>query len=339
MGFRRSPSAFASVLVLVIAGLARLQAQDAGYPTAAPPAQGQPGQTDAPPTLPAKTQDPGETTHGHQQDQNTGRNAHDSGHGAEIAGIAGGAVATGIVIDLIHQHEVVNKLKSHGPQLPKAFDMNNLHVTGFVQDGWPIAIEYALPGTVDAHCIITTSHKRGSFALPPTGGARHIVKLTGIPSGFSEKPGVADYWIRLDASPLPVSSSGWPGLRIYGVAAGPHAVGSVAIDQVSLAPTDKAIRVSAGDVALFGFHSHSDFDSVIAEFWLVAPNQGRNLLTVEETENVPPVSEDEHVQGLRWQPQSVRSGDHILRIVAWRGIDRGADWVSTMSADMVSVER
>jgi hypothetical protein len=337
MAFRGSLSAFASVLVLAITGFARLEAQDT-YPTSSPPARGQSTQTDTRSTFPARTQDPEATTHGHQSDKSTGRNAHDSGHGGEIAGLIGGVAATGIIIDLIHHHEVVNKLKSNGPQLPKAFDMNNLHITGFVQDGWPIAIEYALPGTVEARCIITTSQKKGAFALPPTDGARHIV-LTRIPSGFSEKPGVADYWLRLDASPLPVSSSGWPGLRIYGVAAGPRAVGSVAIDQVSLTPTDKAIRLSAGDIALFGFHSHSDFDSVIAEFWLVAPNQGRNLLTTEESVNVPPVSEDERVQGLRWRPHNVRSGDHIVRIVAWRGIDRGADWVSTLSADMVSIER
>jgi hypothetical protein len=338
MGFRGSLFTFASVPVLAITGLARLQAQDIAYPTASAPAGSQPAQTDNPPKLPAQTQDPGAVSHGHQQDQNTGRNAHDSGHGGEIAGLIGAAAATGIIIDVIHHHEVVNKLKSSGPQLPKAFDMNNLHIAGFVQDGWPIAIEYALPGTVEAHCIISTSQRRGSFVLPPTDGARHIV-IARMPSGYSERPGLADYWLRLDASPLPVSSSGWPGLRIYGVAAGPHAVGSVAIDQVSLAPTDKAIRASAGDIALFGFHSHSDFDSVLAEFWLVAPHQGRNLLTVEETVNVPPVSEDERVQGLRWQPHNVRSGDHIVRIVAWRGIDRGADWVSTLSADMVSVER
>jgi hypothetical protein len=150
--------------------------------------------------------------------------------------------------------------------------MNNLHVTGFVQDGWPIAIEYALPGMIEARCSITTNRKKGEFALPPTDGARRIV-LARIPSGYSEKPGVAGYWIRLDASPLPVNSSGWPGLRIYGVAAGPHAVGSVGIDQVSFAPTDKAIRVSAGDIALYGFHSHSDFDSVIAEFCLSLPTR------------------------------------------------------------------
>ena len=277
-------------------------------------------------------------THGHRLDNDTGRNAHDSGNGGEIAGIVGATIATGIIIDVVHLHEVVNKLKSNGPQLSKGFDMNNLHITGFVQDGWPIAIEYELPGTIEARCIITTSKKKGSFALPPTDGARRIV-LARIPSGYSERPGVADYLIWLDASPLPVNSSGWPGLRIYGIVAGPHAVGSVGIDQVSLAPTDKAIRMSAGDIALYGFHSHSDFDSVIAEFWLVAPHQGRNLLAIEESVPVPPVSEDERVQGLRWQPHNARSGDHIVSIRAWRGIDRGADWVGTMSADMVSVER
>jgi len=338
MAFRGSLPVFASVLWLAITGFARLEAQDTSYTAAPPQAVGQPSKTDTQSTVPARTQDPAATSHGHQTDKGTGRNAHDSGHGGEVAGLIGAAAATSIIVDLIHHHEVVNKLKSNGPQLPKAFDMNNLHITGFVEDGWPIAIEYALPGRVEARCIITTSHKKGAFALPPTDGARHIV-VAHLPSGFSEKAGIADYWLRLDASPLPVSTSGWPGLRIYGVAAGPHAVGSVAIDQVSLAPTDKAIRVSAGDVALFGFHSHSDFDSVIAEFWLVAPYQGRNLLTTEESESVPPVSEDERVQGLRWQPHNVRSGDHIVRIVAWRGIDRGADWVSTLSSDMVSVER
>lgn len=338
MTFRGSLPTFTSFLVLTITGLAHLQSQEPGSSTTVPPAPAQTTQTDTLSSLPSRTQDPREPTHGHPTETNTGRNAHDSGHGEEVSGIMGAAVAGGVIIDLIHHHEVVEKIKNKGPQLPKAFDMNNLHITGFVQDDWPIAIEYALPGTVGARCIITTSQKRGAFVLPPTDGARHIV-LAHIPSGFSKKPGVADYWLRFDASPLPVSSSGWPGLRIYGVAAGPHAVGSVAIDEVSFAPTDKAIRESAGDIALFGFHSHGDFDSVTAEFWLVAPHQGRNLLTTEESENVPPVSENERVQGLRWQPHNVRTGDHIVRIVAWRGIDQGADWVSTLSADMVSVER
>jgi hypothetical protein len=247
-------------------------------------------------------------------------------------------VATAVIIDLIHHHEMVNRLRANGPQLPKAFDMNNLHITGFLQDNWPIAIEYALPGNIEAQCGITASHKKGVFALPATNGARHIV-LARIPTGFSEKPEAADYWLHFDASPIPVGPSGWPGLRVYAVAAGPRAVGSVAIDQVSFAPTDKPVHPTAGEVALFGFHSHSDFDSVSAEFQLVAPYQGRNLVSTEESIDVRPVSEDERVQGLRWQPHTVRPGDHIVRIVAWRGIDRGADWVSAFSADMVSVER
>jgi hypothetical protein len=116
-------------------------------------------------------------------------------------------------------------------------------------------------------------------------------------------------------------------------------VGSVAIDQVSFAPTDKAVHPAAAEVALFGFHSHSDFDVVTAQFQLVAPYQGCNLVSTEESMDVKPASENERVQGLRWQPHKVRSGDHIVRIVAWRGINRGADWVSAFSADMVSIEK
>ncbi len=287
--------------------------------------------------MPAQTEGSG-PTHGHPSETNTGRTAVDKGHGAEIAGIAGGVVATAVIIDLIHQHEVAKRVKENGPQLPKAFDMNNVHITGFVQDDWPIAIEYALPGSVAATCQIATSHKKGMFSLAPTNGARHIV-VARLPAGFSKKPEVGDYWLRLAASPVPVGPSGWPGLRVYAVAAGPHAVGSVAIDQVSFAPTDKPVREAAGEAALFGFHAHSDFDSVTAEFQLVAPYQGRNFISTEESMGVRPVSEDEHLQGLRWQPQKARSGDHIVRIVAWRGIDRGADWVSAFSADMVSVEK
>lgn len=316
---------------------ALLPAQDSDYPKPSSTAPPQQPATDNTANVPSQTEGT-EPRHGHPAETNPGRNAHDSGHGAEIAGIAGGVAAGIVIIDLIHHHEVVNRLKSNGPQLPKAFDMNNLHITGFVQEGWPVAVEYSLPGRVAARCGITAGRKKGVFSLAPTDGARHIV-LARLPAGFPGKPEAADYWLHLDTSPIPVSSSGWPGLRIYAVAAGPRAVGSVAIDQVSFAPTDKPVRAAAGDVALFGFHSHSDFDSVTAEFQLVAPYQGRNFISTEESMGVRPVSEDEHVQGLRWQPRRVRSGDHIVRIVAWRGIDRGADWVSAFSADMVSVEQ
>lgn len=287
--------------------------------------------------LPSETATGG-PTHNHLPDTNPGRTAHDTGHGAEIAGIAGGVVAGAVIIDLIHHHEVVNRIKSNGPQVPKAFDMNNLHITGFVQGGWPLGVEYSLPGTVAAREDITAGERKGWFLLPPTGGARRIM-LARLPAGFVKKREIADYWLHLDTPTLPVSAAGWPGLRIYAVAAGPNAVGSVAIDQVSFAPTDKPVRESAGDAANFGFHSHSDFDSVLAEFQLVAPYQGHNFISTEQSMNVPPVSEDQRVQGLRWQPRKVRSGDHIVRIVAWRGINRGADWVSAFSADMVSVEQ
>lgn len=336
MKFRGSVPTLACCLVFAMQGAVLVPGQDSDHPKPSPTAPAQQPPTNHTANLPSQAEAPG-TRHGHASETNPGRNAHDSGHGAEIAGVAGGVAAGIVIIDLIHHHEVVNRLKSNGPQVPKAFDMNNLHITGFVQDGWPVAIEYALPGSIAARCGITAGRKKGVFSLPPTNGARHIV-LARLSGGFSKRPEAADYWLHLDASPIPVSSSGWPGLRIYAVAAGARAVGSVAIDQVSFAPTDKPVRAKAGEVALFGFHAHSDFDSVTAEFQLVAPYQGRNFVSTEESMGVRPVSEDEHVRGLRWQPHKVRSGDHIVRIVAWRGIDRGADWVSAFSADMVSVE-
>jgi len=291
------------------------------------------------PGLKAYMQEAG-PSHGHMSDDNPGRGAHDFGRGGELAGIAAAVPVTVFVFDAIHHHQLVNRVKDDGPQVPKAFDMNNLHITAFVADGWPIGIEYALPGTVPARCVITASGKKASFSLPATEGRRRIV-LTKIPQGFSRRTDVADYWIHLNASPLPVSKSGWPGLRIYAVAAGPRAVGSVAIDQVIFAPTDKTVHTANGDIALFGFHSHSDFDSVKAEFQVVAPNKGRNLVSTEDTMKISPVSEGELVKNQRWRPQAppVRPGDHMVRIVAWRGVDRGADWVSAFSADLVGIEK
>jgi len=317
-------------------GLQGRQTQDSYPPTMIAPRSSQQSTGDGVmvPSQPTSTG----TTHNHPSDTNTGRGAHDSGNGAEIAGIAAGAVATAVIIDLVHQHQLANRIKSKGPQVPKAFDMNNLHIKGFVQGGWPVAVEYSLPGNVAARVDITTAGKKGWFLLPPIGNTRRIM-VAHLPPGFVKKREIADYFVHLDTPAIPVSASGWPGLRIFAVAAGPNAVGSVAIDQVSFAPTNRPIRESTGDAANFGFHSHSDFDSVLAEFQLVAPYQGRNFISTEESMNVPPVSEDQRVQGLRWQPRKVRAGDHIVRIVAWRGINRGADWVSAFSADMVSVQR
>ena len=337
MKFRHSLSTFVVCLSFVMQGFALLSGQNSDYATPPPKPRATQPQRDIPRRLPSRTENK-PTTHGHPVDKNPGRNPRDSGHGAEIAGIASGAVATAVIIDLIHQHESASKLKANRPQLPKAFDMNNLHIIGFVRDDWPIAVEYALPGNVEAECGIAVGDKKGAFALPTTNGERRIV-LSRVPGGFSEKPHSGDYWLHLDASPMPVSSSGWPGLRIYAVAAGPRAVGSVAIDQVSFAPTDKPVHLGSGEVALFGFHAHSDFDSVAAEFQLVVPHQGRNFLTTDDSMNINPVSEDERVQGLRWEPKNVKSGDHIVRIVAWSGIDKGADWASAFSADMVSIEK
>jgi hypothetical protein len=75
-------------------------------------------------------------------------------------------------------------------------------------------------------------------------------------------------------------------------------VGSVAIDQLTFQPA--TIHPKANEVADYGFHAHSAFDSVRAEFIFTTLYNGRVLVQKDQEEKLSPIPEGERAKGNGW---------------------------------------
>lgn len=112
-------------------------------------------------------------------------------------------------------------------------------------------------------------------------------------------------------------------------------MGSVAIDQVTFQPA--TIHPKANEAADYGFHAHSAFDDIRAEFIFTTLNSGGVVAQRDQEEKLSPVPEGQHANG-KWNGHG-KPGEHMLQIRAWRGLNNGGDWVVAWSPDVVDVVR
>jgi hypothetical protein len=253
--------------------------------------------------------------------------------GGEKAGIIGGIVAAGVTTAILvhnyqHKQPSANDLLKKGPQVPKDVLMNHLIVDGLIGPRWPVGLDFQLEGPGNVTLDITTADKvRYHQVLTASPNGRGIT-IT-YPTDLPDKLQAATFDVEAVA---PAGSNGSPpSLRVYGMAAGPYAVGSIAIDQVVFGPS----KVKMKQTAQYGFHSHSDFSNVCADFMFTGLKDNHIVMKQDNETQLSPVIRDEHAQG---QLQSKGTeGQHLLQIRAWRG--NSGDWVVAWSPDVVTLSK
>lgn len=296
-----------------------------------PPSQSEtaPNPNSRPSGAPALQQSP--TRGGHPAETNSGRTPHGSNDGPAI-GAAIGATATGVIIGefIAHHDASPEKLSHDGPQVPKEFDMSGFMIKGLVHPSWPVVLDFMIdaPGAVQVDIITDKQRYRTTMTNSPNRRAYAIIRL---PANFGTKLQTAIYQIR--SIPVAGGSTTAPVLRTYGLGAGEKAVGSVAIDQLTFQPP--TIHPKANEVADYGFHAHSAFDGLRAEFIFTTLYNGRVLVQKDQEEKLSPIPEGERAKGI-WKGTG-KSGEHMLQIRAWRGLENGGDWVVAWSPDIVDV--
>ncbi len=303
-----------------------------------PPSEGSTDSRTIPPPNqpPTKTQttQQGPNRDPHHPETNPGKTPHGSDNGAAIAGGAIGAAAAGVIIGEIiaHHNASPEKLAHDGPQVPKQFDMNGFVIKGLAHPNWPVVLDFIVdsPGSVQIDIIAADkkNHYRAIMSNAPNRRAYGIIHL---PPDFGTKLQTAVYQVR--SLPSPGSNAPAPRLRTFGLGAGDKAVGSVAIDQLTFQPA--IIHPAANEFASYGFHSHSAFDGVRAEFIFTTLYNGHLLVERDQEEKLAPIPEGERARGT-WQGKG-KPGEHMLQIRAWRGFENGGDWVVAWSPDIVNV--
>jgi hypothetical protein len=281
------------------------------------------------PTVPPSKVPP---THGHPTETNPGNTPHGSSDGPAIA--AGVVGAGAIIAAVIADHEASpGHLGSGGPEVPKSFDMTDFAVKGLCRPNWPVVLDFMLDGPGLVQMDIVAADKRQFTVTLTNSPRRRAYAIFNLPPDFGKGLQIAVYRIR--SMPAPGSSGPPPGLRTYGLGAGEKAVGSVAIDQLTFQPA--AIHPQSNESASYGFHAHSAFDGVRAEFNFTTLFNGKLLVKKDKDAKLSPIPEGERARGT-WDGKG-KSGEHMLQIRAWRGLENGGDWVVAWSPDIVDVIR
>jgi hypothetical protein len=288
------------------------------------------GREGPPPPPPPR---PAPPRHGHPPETDPGTKPHASSNnnGAIAGGAAAGLVTALVIGELIHHH---NALPEHfgkeGPKLAREFDMTNFTVQGLVGPNWPVVLDFLLesPGAVQVD--ITAADGRTFRQILPAQPNRRGYQIFRTPANFGSNVQRAVFQVQS----IPVPGSGRPSaLRTYGMGAGEKAVGSVAIDQLTFQPP--AIHPKSNEVATFGFHAHSAFNAIRAEFIFTILSGGHIVVEQDQEEKLSPIPEGERARGT-WAGKG-KPGEHMLQVRAWRGLENGGDWVVAWSPDIVEV--
>jgi hypothetical protein len=230
-------------------------------------------------------------------------------------------------------------LDKEGPQFAPSYNMSDFSIIAYVKGGWPMVIEYQLEvPSVVVLTIVSEGVEPFYYNLQTQILARHQEKLR-IPDRFGDKARVAQYSIRaLSAAPGEVKPVY---LRIFGMGAGPRAVGSLKLDNLILDPT--AINTSLKEKTHFSFHSHDDFTRGKAVFWQVARAPRPGPASKQRADEEPlkgPIDRDTGYGGY-WDGKAkgkTIKGQYQVQICAWVDGDHGGDWGYAESGQLISVQ-
>jgi hypothetical protein len=244
--------------------------------------------------------------------------------------------------------QVLDKL---GPQIPPLYTMSTFSVMGFSKGNWPIVVDYLLEQ--DSLVLIV---------IAPEGQKPQIFRLDGkkghwqtrlqLPPAMGNDLRVSQYLVQaLDNTVGAVSPTH---IHIHGIAAGPQAVGSIGIDQVTFGPA--SIQLAQHQKAQYSFHSKFDFKNTQITFVRLAKAGDGEIIAASVGEKSTGSIAQNATKNGNWDgstkpPDVVKSyppdiqkwltapnGEHTLQVRAWYGAKDGGDWVTALSETIVSVQ-
>lgn len=239
-------------------------------------------------------------------------------------------------------------LDKNGPQMPPIYVWNasQFSIMGFSKGNWPIYIDYILehPGTL---LVVVAPDGRAPHVFFTNSEAGHTSARLQLPATMGDDLRVSQYLIVPLAKGL--------GLHVLGVSAGPQAVGSMGIDQVSFGPN--SIQTAQHQKAQYSFHAIRDFKkSEVTFIRLAKASTGEIIAADVGGKSVGAVIRDGEKKGdwdgtpkppkdavKQYPPEQQRwlqepTGQHVLQVRAWFGVNEGGDWVFATSDTQVSVQ-
>ncbi len=251
-----------------------------------------------------------------------------------------------------HPEDPAKQIDKNGPQLPQMYSMSSFTFRGFTKGNWPIHIAYYLKQDSLVLFLVTPEGQSPiTYRLDGKMGS-HMEKVA-IPDSVGGKLVVALYSLQTfdgnTSGSYPISPAE---IRLYGIAAGPKAVGSIGIDHLVFEPNE--ITKAQHQKAQYSYHSISDFDDTEVSFVeLVNFGHGGLGAATVANKSTGPISQDK-IKSDYWDgsvdkrllknynpeiQQSLQSpgGHHALQVKAWRRANHGGDFVAAISEQWIIV--
>lgn len=257
----------------------------------------------------------------------------------------GGSVGFGIdlgrMLNQPHTADLVTDWLAAGPGFDARYSNSCMPIRCLVKGGWPMVVDYSPDGqsitTIELH--VQGQAKPIIYELRNNRG-RHLMMFE-LPASLGSSSRAAVMLVRSVRNKAGETGPGQA--RIYGLGAGPRAVGSVAIQQVDFRPP--SIRRSAQQQASYSFLSKSDFNHFSVGVLRIDGVDGQIKVDLaREFSFAGGISRGTvfgRVPERFWDGTDARNeasvGSHIIQVRAWMSSRNEADWVTAWSEQTVLV--
>ncbi|MBI0359533.1 hypothetical protein [Burkholderia oklahomensis] len=239
-------------------------------------------------------------------------------------------------------------LLADGPQFPQSWSTDQFEVKALVKGGWPLVIDFVpAPGSC-TYVLVSIGEQVASPVVIDSDGrqGRHLVRLD-FPPGPPERPWPARYRVVSVTPSCPSRSHAASGssdrpspLEVYGIGAGPRAVGSISVTELHVRPSQPNGRTHQID---YSFATKSLFNRATVTFLKFDRSSGDGHIhaTPIRSLSVPDLMQGPH-QG-HWNGlddnKQLSLGIHRLQVRAWDNREDDASWAGAISSDFVTITR
>jgi hypothetical protein len=228
-----------------------------------------------------------------------------------------------------------SELDKDGPRFPSHQRLGQFQVQGYADGGWPVVVDIETDPRAKTWLELRIKDSEQQFRVEIPAGAGRRVIVVQLPGTPGQAPQVGRYSLRsafIDAKGKPV----YQPLRVYGIGAGPKAVGSTTLAITSFGPPEARL---AADVR-YSLHSTRIFQQSVIEL-LRLPKGGNKLDRVGEAPPSPLLQgrHDGDWAGLHVSPKAGR-GVFALQARAWRlsADPRDRSWTGAAGPNFVVIQ-
>jgi hypothetical protein len=233
-------------------------------------------------------------------------------------------------------------LLQNGPPFPRTLRDGSFDVDGFARGGWPFVIDFQ-PQPESCTWLEVSADDAPAWGaiLDPDGRAgRRTARIT-LPENLGQLPRPAHYAVYSVQQPCTVRQPTPTPSRIdvYGIGAGPRAVGSVAINNLQFGPRTPRFPQ---EMATFVYVADNDFGRVSQEILDFRPDGAAKWIVVPVSTTQLYASQRGTHRG-SWDgtgPGGGRTpGIYRFQVRAWNTLNDEKSWAGAISSDSVHIAR